>query len=113
AQYLLGHNVGPCSMRALLSDSSPKSDTDSTSRRQTRCSRVTLGACGRRKRHDIQSPGPEVLISPAFSAADPERRRRMGDVARVAVSAPLPGAKRGPCRADDVGDAHHPGADVV
>src|SRR2546423_282860 len=74
---------------------------------------ATVSTCRRRKRHDIPSPGPEILIAPAFSAADPERRRRLGAVARVAVSAPRPGAKRCSHRADDVGDAHHPGADVV
>ena len=37
----------------------------------------------------------------------------MGDLARVAIPAPRHGAERHPDGADDVGDAHHPGADVV
>src|SRR5919199_5005089 len=110
---MLVEEVGARAVSWKNCDRSPKSDTDATSRRQTHCSSATLGICGRRKRHDIPSPGTSVLIAPAFSAADPQWRCRLGAVARVALPAPRPGAERCPYRADDVGDAHHPGADVV
>src|SRR4029453_9964414 len=58
--------------------------------------------------NDVQSPGTSGLVAPAFSAADPQWRCRMGAVARVALPAPRHGAERRTYRAAHVGDAHHP-----
>src|SRR5688500_16811930 len=68
---------------------------------------------GRRHTYDVRAPWAADMVSPPFSPEHPVRDGGSGDLVRVAIPAPCPGAKKHPHRADDVGDARHPGADVV